>query len=128
MLMKITRLDHLVLTVADIDKTCAYYQKVLGFEIKEYESRKALHFGEQKINLHQAGKEIDPKAALPTPGSGDMCFITEAPMEKIFEILRDNKINILLGPVERQGALGKMVSVYFRDPDENLLEVSTYGL
>jgi len=124
--MKINRLDHLVLTVNDIDSTCDFYQKIMGMEVKEKEGRKSLHFGAQKINLHQKGKEFEPKAAFPTPGSGDLCFITDLRVEEIIQILNSGNISIVLGPVERQGAIGKMLSVYFRDPDDNLIEVSKY--
>ena len=82
--MKIDRLDHLVLTVADLDRTCAFYQAVLGMEVLTFQgSRKALRFGCQKINLHQAGQEFEPKAHAPTPGSGDLCLITSTPMEQV---------------------------------------------
>jgi catechol 2,3-dioxygenase-like lactoylglutathione lyase family enzyme len=125
--MKIDRLDHLVLTVADVAETCAFYERVLGMETVTFGAgRKALAFGQQKINLHQAGKEFEPKAANPTPGSGDLCFIASTPLEAVIEHLKGEGIAIVEGPVPRTGATGPMQSVYFRDPDGNLVEVSNY--
>ncbi len=125
--MKIDRLDHLVLTVADIDRTCAFYRTVLGMEVVTFQqSRKALQFGRQKINLHQAGQEFEPKALAPTPGSGDLCLITSTPMEQVLEHLKKNGVPIEIEPSQRTGATGKILSVYFRDPDQNLIEVSNY--
>jgi len=126
--MKINKLDHLVLTVGDIKKTCDFYTNVLGMEIVHFqEGRKALQFGNQKINLHQLGKEFRPHALRPTLGSADLCFITETPMEEIVEHLTKNNIPILEGPVYRTGAKGKILSVYVRDPDQNLIELSNYS-
>jgi catechol 2,3-dioxygenase-like lactoylglutathione lyase family enzyme len=122
----IDRLDHLVLTVADIDATIAFYTSVLGMEVVTFGSRKALRFGEQKINLHQAGKEFEPKAAHPTPGSGDLCFITKAPLEDVISYLQAAHCDIELGPVVRTGAAGTIRSIYLRDPDLNLIEISNY--
>jgi catechol 2,3-dioxygenase-like lactoylglutathione lyase family enzyme len=125
--MKIDRLDHLVLTVADVSKTCEFYERVLGMETVTFGAgRKALVFGRQKINLHQAGKEFEPKAVKPTPGSGDLCFIASSPLAAVIEHLRGEGVAIEEGPVSRTGATGKMQSVYFRDPDGNLIEVSNY--
>jgi catechol 2,3-dioxygenase-like lactoylglutathione lyase family enzyme len=125
--MKIDRLDHLVLTVADLGKTCEFYEKVLGMETVTFGAgRKALSFGRQKINLHQAGKEFEPKAVKPTPGSGDLCFIASAPLAEVIKHLKGEGIAIEEGPVPRTGATGPMESVYFRDPDGNLIEVSNY--
>jgi catechol 2,3-dioxygenase-like lactoylglutathione lyase family enzyme len=125
--MKIERLDHLVLTVADIAKTCEFYEKVLGMETVTFGAgRKALSFGRQKINLHQAGKEFEPKAVKPTPGSGDLCFITSTPVTEVIEHLKQQGVAIEEGPVPRTGATGPIQSVYFRDPDGNLIEVSNY--
>ncbi|MBB5062932.1 VOC family protein [Granulicella mallensis] len=124
--MKIDRLDHLVLTVASIPATIAFYTRVLGFEAAEANSRWALKFGQQKINLHQTDHTFDPKAANPTPGSGDLCFITGDQPEQTLHHLKSLDIAIEEGPVERHGALGRMVSVYFRDPDGNLLEIARY--
>jgi catechol 2,3-dioxygenase-like lactoylglutathione lyase family enzyme len=125
--MKIERLDHLVLTVADIAKTCEFYEKVLGMETVTFGAgRKALSFGQQKINLHQAGKEFEPKAVKPTPGSGDLCFITSTPVAAVAVHLKKAGVAIEEGPVARTGATGPIQSVYFRDPDGNLIEVSNY--
>jgi catechol 2,3-dioxygenase-like lactoylglutathione lyase family enzyme len=126
--MTITHLDHLVLTVQNLQETCDFYAQVLGMEVVTFgENRLALKFGNQKINFHQAGEEIDPRATSPTPGSGDLCFITSLPLEVFMEHLRVLEVEIILGNVERTGAMGKMRSVYFRDPDGNLLEVANYN-
>jgi catechol 2,3-dioxygenase-like lactoylglutathione lyase family enzyme len=125
--MKIDRLDHLVLTVQDLNATCEFYCRVLGMEeITFGEGRKALQFGQQKINLHQAGKEFEPKAARPTPGSADLCFITSVPLNEVIEHLKACGVEIEAGPVARTGARGPIQSVYLRDPDHNLLEISNY--
>ncbi|XP_013407549.1 glyoxalase domain-containing protein 5-like [Lingula anatina] len=124
----IKRLDHLVLTVADVAKTVQFYTNVLGMEEVTFKStRKALKFGEQKINLHEAGKEFEPKANVPTPGSADICLIAHNhSIEDIINYLKACGVSIEEGPVERTGALGAIQSVYFRDPDKNLIEVSIY--
>jgi catechol 2,3-dioxygenase-like lactoylglutathione lyase family enzyme len=122
----IDRLDHLVLTVADIEATIAFYTSALGMELVTFGNRKALRFGQQKINLHQAGKEFEPKAAHPTPGSGDLCFITQTPIEDVISHLKALLRPIEEGPVERTGAVGKIRSIYLRDPDLNLIEISNY--
>src|ERR1700757_5483402 len=122
----IDRLDHLVLTVASIDATVAFYTSALGMELITFGERKALAFGQQKINLHQAGKEFEPKAVKPTPGSGDLCFIASTPLAEVIEHLKREGIDIVQGPVPRTGATGPMQSAYFRDPDGNLIEVSNY--
>jgi catechol 2,3-dioxygenase-like lactoylglutathione lyase family enzyme len=125
--MEIERLDHLVLTVADMEATCSFYQKALGMKIVEFgQGRKALSFGLQKINLHEKGREFEPKASVPTPGSADLCFITLTPLAQVLEQLEACDVEIIEGPVERTGALGPIISVYFRDPDWNLIEVSNY--
>ncbi len=125
--MKIDRLDHLVLTVADLDRTCSFYQSVLGMEVVTFQgNRKALKFGQQKINLHQVGHEFEPKALKPTPGSGDLCLITSTPMNEVLSHLKTKGVPIEIEPSERTGATGKIFSVYFRDPDQNLIEVSNY--
>ena len=125
--MRIDRLDHLVLTVRDIPKTCEFYTRVLGMEVVTFGAgRKALQFGRQKINLHERGKEFDPKAANPTPGSGDLCFITETPLSQVVGHIRSCGIEIIEGPVRRTGAMGPIESIYLRDPDGNLIEVSNY--
>jgi catechol 2,3-dioxygenase-like lactoylglutathione lyase family enzyme len=123
--MQIDHLDHLVLTVQDIQATCEFYSRVLGMEVVTFaEGRKALQFGNQKINLHQKGKEIDPKAQHPTPGSADLCFLASTPIEDVIAHLQSCNVFILLGPVQRTGATKSLTSIYFRDPDGNLLEVS----
>lgn len=125
--MQIDRLDHLVLTVTDIEATCTFYRQVLGMEVVTFgENRKALRFGQQRMNLHQKGREFEPKATYPTPGSADLCFITTTPVEDVVHHLESLAIAILEGPVARTGTLGQMDSVYFRDPDGNLIEVSNY--
>lgn len=125
--MKISHLDHLVLTVANIERTCDFYHRVLGFEVVTFlGDRKALAFGQQKINLHQVGKEIDPKALTPTAGSGDLCFIAATPLEEVIKELQAAHVAIEIGPVDRTGATGKIRSVYLRDPDQNLIEISNY--
>ncbi len=125
--MKIDRLDHLVLTVQSIEATCDFYSRALGMKVVTFgNNRKALQFGRQKINLHERGKEFDPKAASPTPGSGDLCFITEVPLSQVMEHIRSCGVKILEGPVRRTGAVGSIESIYFRDPDGNLIEVSNY--
>ena len=121
----IDRLDHVVLTVRDITATCDFYSRVLGMEVRSFASgRTALHFGDQKINLHQSGREFEPKAECPTPGSGDLCFTTAVPMDRVVARLRKAHVEIIEGPVERAGARATLLSVYFRDPDGNLIEVS----
>lgn len=123
----IERLDHLVLTVKDLNVTCDFYNQVLGMQIVTFgEGRKALAFGQQKINLHQAGQEFEPKAEKPTPGSADLCFITQLPLREVVRHLNSCGVEIIEGPVKRTGALGVIESVYFRDPDLNLIEVSVY--
>jgi catechol 2,3-dioxygenase-like lactoylglutathione lyase family enzyme len=125
--MNIDRLDHLVLTVADIAKTCDFYARVLGMKTVTFGAdRKALSFGTQKINLHLRGKEFEPKATNPTPGSADLCFIATTAMDQVIADLRQCDVAILQGPVQRTGATGPIVSVYFRDPDGNLIEVSNH--
>ncbi|MGB9037182.1 VOC family protein [Acinetobacter calcoaceticus] len=123
--MKISHLDHLVLTVADIENTCNFYQTVLGFEVITFKGdRKALKFGHQKINLHQLGNEFEPKALHPTSGSADLCFISETPISEVVTHLNQLNIQIEEGPVERTGAMHPILSVYIRDPDQNLIEIS----
>ncbi|WP_288457875.1 VOC family protein [uncultured Chryseobacterium sp.] len=126
--MKIKNIDHLVLTVADIEKTVDFYTSILGFELVTFgENRKALAFGNQKINLHQKGKELEPKAEYPTCGSADLCFISETDIHEVLQELKEKNIEIIEGIVERTRALGKIQSVYFRDPDLNLIEISNYS-
>ena len=126
--MQINRLDHLVLTVADIERSCQFYRQVLGFEVVTFRGdRKALVFGRQKINLHQTGREFEPKALLPTAGSADLCIIADTPLEQVIDELHGQGIAIEEGPVERTGASGPIRSVYLRDPDQNLIEISNYS-
>ena len=123
--MNISHLDHLVLTVADIEKTVDFYTRVLGMQLVTFsEGRKALAFGNQKINLHQAGREFEPKAKRPTPGSADLCFIVATPLDRVIAHLETQGVSIIEGPVQRTGATGPIRSVYVRDPDLNLIELS----
>jgi catechol 2,3-dioxygenase-like lactoylglutathione lyase family enzyme len=124
--MIIDSIDHLVLTVTDIEITVKFYADVLGMQaITSPEGRVALKFGSQKLNLHQKGKEFEPKAQYPTPGAIDICFITSQPIELVKKELENKNIKTQ-GLFERSGATGKIRSVYFRDPDQNLIEVSNY--
>lgn len=119
------RIDHLVLTVASIEQSCDFYARVLGMGVETFcEGRKALTFGNQKINLHRAGHEFEPKADRPTPGSADLCFISDTPIDDVIVHLQAEGVAIEEGPVRRTGATGPILSVYFRDPDHNLIEVS----
>jgi catechol 2,3-dioxygenase-like lactoylglutathione lyase family enzyme len=123
--MHIDHIDHLVLTVRDIEASCVFYQRVLGMEILRFEGgRRALAFGNQKFNLHQAGREFEPKADRPTPGSADFCLITATPIAEVVAHLNSCDVSLLDGPVQRTGATGLLLSVYFRDPDLNLIELS----
>lgn len=127
----VERLDHLVLTVASIDRTCDFYERVLGMEVISFGpqlTRKALRFGQQKINLHQAGAEFEPKALRPTPGSGDLCFVTTLTLDRVTSHLVQCGVDIEEGPVARTGAVGPIRSVYLRDPDSNLIEIATYDI
>ena len=121
----ITGLDHLVLTVRDLDATARFYVEGLGMELREFDGgRKALHFGSQKIHLHLAGHEFEPKAAHPTPGSADLCFLIEGQLTEMSERLEALGYPIIEGPVARIGATGPMTSIYTRDPDGNLVEIA----
>lgn len=125
--MKIEALDHLVLTVANVAASCAFYTRVLGMqEVTFGNGRKALGFGVQKINLHQHGHEFEPKARRPTPGSADICLLTSESIAHVMDQLHRHDVVIEEGPVARTGARGPIESVYFRDPDGNLIEVSRY--
>jgi catechol 2,3-dioxygenase-like lactoylglutathione lyase family enzyme len=125
--VQIERFDHIVLTVADLQASCAFYERVLGMRVVTFAgARKALAFGDQKINLHERGREFEPKAHAPTPGSADLCFVATTPLDQVMEHLRACGVPVLEGPVPRTGALGPIVSVYFRDPDQNLIEVANY--
>ena len=119
------KLDHLVLTVKDVEVTCRFYTSVLGMEVEEFDGgRKALTVGSQKINLHQFGKEVRPHAKYPSLGSADLCFLTNLQMGKIVEHLVENRIKIVDGPAHRTGANGPILSVYIKDPDGNLIEIA----
>ncbi|WP_415884578.1 VOC family protein [Neptuniibacter sp. QD72_48] len=125
--MKIERLDHLVLTVKDIDVAVEFYTAVLGMEKVVFKGgRIALAFGNQKINLHELGNEFEPKADYVQSGSADLCFIVEQPIEEVIQHLLDHNVTLLEGPVNRTGAVGNIISVYLRDPDGNLIELSNY--
>ncbi len=125
----VASLDHLVLTVADIGATVSFYTGVLGMRAETFRpadgtTRTALVFGAQKINLHLAGAEFEPRARDPRPGSGDLCFLTETPLDDWHAHLERHGVAVELGPVERTGATGPIVSIYLRDPDGNLIELS----
>lgn len=124
-MIRIDHLDHLVLTVASIEQSCDFYARVLGMGVETFgQGRKALTFGNQKINLHRAGHEFEPKADRPTPGAADLCFISDTPIDDVIVHLQAEGVAIEEGPVRRTGATGPILSVYFRDPDHNLTEVS----
>jgi catechol 2,3-dioxygenase-like lactoylglutathione lyase family enzyme len=120
----ILRLDHLVLTVADMDATLDFYSRILGMAPAPFKGRQALRFGDQKINLHLLGNEFSPRAARATPGSADLCFLIEGTLEDAEAHLRKNGVEIEDGPVDRTGATGPIRSLYIRDPDSNLIELS----
>jgi catechol 2,3-dioxygenase-like lactoylglutathione lyase family enzyme len=125
--IELRRIDHVVLTVTDLAATIAFYERVLGMRNVVTGDRHALHFGDAKLNLHPEVNDYPPlKAAVPTLGSEDICLVADGPMEEIVEHLRAEGVEIEEGPVARDGALGAMTSVYFRDPDANLVEVSVY--
>lgn len=126
--MQIDSIDHVVLTVKSIAVSCAFYERAMGMKVVTFgEGRKALAFGRQKINLHEVGKEFEPKADRPTAGSGDLCFVTSTPIAEVVRHLEACRVAIIEGPVKRTGAVGTLLSVYFRDPDLNLIEVSNYA-
>jgi catechol 2,3-dioxygenase-like lactoylglutathione lyase family enzyme len=127
---RVKSLDHLVLTVQNISATLGFYTKVLGmqdqiFAASDGTQRRSLTFGEQKINLHQAGHEFEPKAKLPTPGSADLCFLTDTPLKDWLAHLKRHEVAVEEGPISRTGAVGPILSIYVRDPDANLIEIST---
>lgn len=125
--MNITALDHLVLTVADVARSVDFYTRVLGMEAITFgEGRKALRFGSQKINLHQLGAEVLPNAARATAGSADLCLLTDTPLPQVLAELAAHQIEAISDIVPRTGAVGAIESVYLRDPDGNLLEISRY--
>jgi catechol 2,3-dioxygenase-like lactoylglutathione lyase family enzyme len=125
--VKVSRLDHLVLTVADLEATVDFYTRVLGMNVRALAGEPlALRFGDQKINLHEAGHEFEPKARTARPGTADLCFVSEHPLDDWIEHLADLGLPLVEGPVARDGALGPMTSVYVRDPDGNLIEIASY--
>ena len=125
--MQINRLDHVVLTVADLDATIRFYTEVLGMQAQTFgDGRRALAFGAAKFNLHRAGHEFEPKAARATPGSADLCLIVDDPLDDVIAQLSDHGVPIVHGPVLKIGAQGTLRSVYIRDPDGNLVELSNY--
>lgn len=127
--MRVNRLDHLVLTVASIDATVSFYTRILGMTAVTFGAcRTALTFGTSKINLHEAGKEFEPKALRPTPGSADICLIVDDDIRELVAELADAGVEIEEGPVERTGATGPILSCYLRDPDQNLIELSNYRI
>ncbi len=118
-------LDHLVLTVQSIPRSIAFYERVLGMEAREFKpGRYALHFGRQKINLHEVGHVVDPNVKHATPGSADVCFLTRMPLAKVIAHLQREQVAIVQGPVRATGAQATLQSLYFYDPDENLIEVA----
>ena len=126
--MKIKHLDHIVLTVRNVETTCHFYQKVLGMQVESFgkQGHKALHFGHHSIKLHQLGQELTPHAKFPTPGAADICLITDSDIDEVITHIKLYGVEIEQGPVRRTGAQGEIISVYFRDPDANLIEVSNY--
>jgi catechol 2,3-dioxygenase-like lactoylglutathione lyase family enzyme len=123
-----TGIDHVVLTVEDVEATCAFYETLGGEVVTFGDDRKAVQFGAQKINLHPADNRVaEYVAAAPTPGSGDVCIVTETPIEDVKRHLDANGVDVVAGPVVRAGAVGTLTSVYVRDPDGNLVEIGTYG-
>ena len=123
--MNITNIDHIVLTVKNINKTVQFYESVLGMVGESFgEGRVALKFGKQKINLHEHGNEFEPRANKPIPGSEDLCFLTKTKLELFMEHVKSKGVKIIEGPVARTGATGPIISFYFRDPDQNLIEVA----
>jgi len=130
----IQAIDHIVLTTAHPERCIAFYCQVLGMTLETFVGgeppveRMALKFGQQKINLHIKGKEFEPKAQLPTPGALDLCFIASVPLDAVVARLQTMEIPLVEGPVRRTGANGSILSVYVRDPDQNLIEISSYQL
>ena len=124
-MLSISHIDHLVLTVKDISETIDFYTRVLNMQAIQFgDKRTALKFGQQKINLHEAGNEFEPKAKNATPGSADLCLITDTDLTQAMKHVQNCKVEIIEGPVERTGANGRLLSFYIRDPDQNLIEVA----
>lgn len=129
---KLSALDHLVLTVADVTRTAEFYADVLGMQVEAFRPadgtrRTALKFGQQKINLHQQGAEFEPKARHPGPGTADLCFLSDVPLKAWQDHLQARGVAVEDGPVARTGATGPLMSIYLRDPDGNLIEISNAG-
>jgi catechol 2,3-dioxygenase-like lactoylglutathione lyase family enzyme len=126
-MIRIDRFDHIVLTVASIERTCSFYARVLGMTMETSGAgRISLHFASQKINLHLAGHEFEPKAETALPGTADICLIANTPLEEVMAHLKSHEVPVELGPVNRTGATGEIESVYVRDPDGNLVEIANY--
>src|SRR3954447_12810955 len=124
---RVVRIDHFVLTVASLETSCTFYEQVLGFTRQDVPGRPtALKFGGEKINVHEVGHTFEPKAANPGPGTGDFCLITTDTIDSWLALLARHGVAIEEGPVERNGAQGSMTSIYFRDPDRNLIEIGRY--
>ena len=124
----IDHVDHIVLTTRDLPGCLRFYTEILGMKLEKFETpgatRLALKFGQQKINVHEWGKEYTPRAHVAAPGTLDLCFIAAIPLEEVISRLKTNKVEILEGPVLKTGAISKIRSVYVRDPDLNLVEIS----
>jgi len=126
-MITIANIDHFVLTVRSIETTCEFYKNVLGMTVETFgENRKALRFGSQKINLHETGKEFEPNAFKAVAGSGDFCLIAETSIDDVMDQLIALNVEIEDGPITRTGANGQIRSIYIRDPDQNLIEISNY--
>ena len=124
-MISISRVDHIVLTVNSIPATIDFYVRVLGMHADTFaDNRVALKFGQQKINLHEADNEFEPKAQNATPGSADLCLLTDTDLTQAIKHVQNCKVEIIEGPVERTGATGKLLSFYIRDPDQNLIEIA----
>jgi catechol 2,3-dioxygenase-like lactoylglutathione lyase family enzyme len=127
--VRVISIDHLVLTVKDIGKTVSFYTEVLGMEARTFgDGRTALHFGSQKLNLHPSDRVLDPRVKHATPGSADICFLVDRPVEEWMQHLSQHGVPVILGPVDRTGAHGQLRSIYVYDPDENLVELSNLDL
>lgn len=125
--MKVSGIDHVVLTVMDIDATVRFYESVMGMTREVFgDGRIALTFGSQKLNLHESGNELAPRAKRPSPGAMDLCFVTDEPIDTALQHVAGHGVTIIEGPVRRTGAGGPIVSFYFRDPDGNLIEIASY--
>jgi len=123
--MQVRGIDHFVLVVKDAERTCAFYSRALGMKPEQMPNgRWALHFGTQKINLQQVGRDVDPLARKPTPGAADFCLLTDVPIDEVVAHLKACGVGIFDGPAARIGAQGPLLSVYFYDPDDNMVEIS----